>query len=169
MAAAITFELRNRGDKTTLWADGSPLEPSGLHGHDVDPYVSIVAAHRPVRMILVATQQRLAEGHPIVMLGRDIGTVVLPNVPVKIYLTATADVRTDRRRRERAARGSTADQESLLREMGARDRLDETREVSPLRPADDAFIVDTSDMTIPQTVKYVMREKVKPELESLRA
>jgi len=115
--------------------------------------VSAVSAVPAVRERLVALQRELASGADnVVVEGRDIGTVVLPDADVKIFLTASAETRARRRNDQNVAAGLAGDYETVLADVRRRDHLDSTRPVSPLRPAEDALIVDTSDMTENQVV-----------------
>lgn len=123
-----------------------------LHSIEVDDAVSAVAAVGRVREIMVAEQRRLAGEGEIVMVGRDIGTVVLPDAPLKIYLTATARTRAIRRHKDFIAEGTEVELEVILRSMEQRDLVDSSRENSPLKPADDAVVVDTDDLTFDQVV-----------------
>lgn len=126
-----------------------------LQSESVTAIVSTVAAHPEVRTAMVEAQRRVAEGRSVVMAGRDIGTVVLPNAPVKIYLTASVDARVERRREQLARAGIEVDTQRLRDEIEARDRLDSTRAVSPLEPAADAHRLDSSDMPVERVVDAV--------------
>lgn len=124
-----------------------------IRGDAVTRAVSAVSAVPEVRQRLVTLQRELASGtDSVVVEGRDIGTVVLPDADVKIFLTATAETRARRRNDQNVATGLGDDYETVLADVRRRDHLDSTRAVSPLRPAEDALIVDTSDMTQAQVV-----------------
>ena len=123
-----------------------------LHSIEVDDTVSSVAAVGRVREIMVTEQRRLAGEGGIVMVGRDIGSVVLPDAPLKIYLTATARTRAIRRHRDFINQGSEVEFEVILKSMEQRDLVDSSREISPLKPADDALIVDTDELLFDQVV-----------------
>jgi cytidylate kinase len=124
-----------------------------IRGDAVTRAVSAVSAVPAVRERLVALQRELASGaDSVVVEGRDIGTVVLPDADVKIFLTATAETRARRRNDQNVAVGLPDDYETVLADVRRRDHLDSTRPVSPLRPAEDALIVDTSDMTQDEVV-----------------
>ena len=110
--------------------------------------VSLVARVPGVRRSLVAQQRRMAAAGPLVMAGRDIGTVVLPDAPVKVYLNASAPVRARRRRGDMESGGSEADERQVLEGLIRRDKIDSGRADSPLRPAEDATIIDTDDLRI---------------------
>jgi len=118
--------------------------------------VSFVARQKEVRAALVTAQRKLADQGGIVMDGRDIGTVVLPNAELKVFLTATVEERAARRHRENIARGMDSDITVLQEEIALRDKRDSEREVSPLRQADDALYLDTTEMTIDQVVVRLM-------------
>jgi cytidylate kinase len=109
-----------------------------------------------VRQALSEQQRRIGLRGKVVMVGRDIGTVVLPEADLKIYLDASAEERAKRRFDEIIARGEKADYDEILRKVVARDHIDSTRAVAPLRPADDAVIIDSDKMTAEQVVAQVM-------------
>ncbi|MBJ7290159.1 (d)CMP kinase [Williamsia sp.] len=114
--------------------------------------VSAVSAVKAVREKMVALQRELVAGEFAVVEGRDIGTVVFPDATLKIYLTATAEARAQRRHDQNLAQGRTSDLAQVLADVQRRDHLDSTREHSPLRPADDAVQVDTSNLDIDQVI-----------------
>lgn len=114
----------------------------------VSAAVSEVSAHAEVREVLVAEQRRIAADHDVVMEGRDIGTVVFPDAPVKIFLLASSEVRAERRRRELIATGEHVDAGETLAAINARDASDSGRAVAPLRAAADAVTLDSSGLTI---------------------
>lgn len=118
--------------------------------------VSFVARQKEVRAALVTAQRKLAERGGIVMDGRDIGTVVLPDAELKVFLTATVEERAARRHRENIARGMDSDITILQEEIALRDKRDSEREVSPLRQAVDALYLDTTEMTIDEVVVRLM-------------
>jgi CMP/dCMP kinase len=128
-----------------------------IRGDEVTRAVSAVSAVPQVRSRLVALQRELASGTDrVVVEGRDIGTVVLPDADVKIFLTASAETRARRRNEQNIAAGLPGDYETVLADVIRRDHLDSTRAVSPLRPAEDAIIVDTSDMTQDGVVAHLL-------------
>ncbi|HXO52170.1 MAG TPA: (d)CMP kinase [Mycobacterium sp.] len=128
-----------------------------IRGDEVTRAVSAVSAVPAVRTRLVQLQRELAAGQgSIVVEGRDIGTVVLPDADVKIFLTASAEERALRRNDQNIASGLGDDYEAVLADVKRRDHLDSTRAVSPLRAADDALVVDTSDMSEPQVVAHLL-------------
>ncbi|MEE3014009.1 MAG: (d)CMP kinase [Chloroflexota bacterium] len=131
-----------------------------LREPSVDSNVSGVAKVSAVREELVAQQKAVARASKIVMIGRDIGTVVLPNADLKIYLNASAEVRAKRRWQEMRNRGENRDLNSILDETLARDQIDSEREDSPLRPAKDAWELDTDGLDIQQVVHQII-DRVK--------
>ena len=113
--------------------------------------------------MLLDMQRNVAKEHNVIMDGRDIGTVVLPNADVKIFLTASAEVRAKRRTDELLAKGQQADYAQTLKDIQQRDYQDTHRPIAPLKQAEDAVLLDTSDMNIPQVVEAmqkIIREKI---------
>lgn len=128
-----------------------------IRGGDVTEAVSAVSAVPTVRQRLVQLQRELAAGEgSVVVEGRDVGTVVLPGADVKFFLTASAETRACRRNDQNIATGLGDDYEAVLADVRRRDHLDSTRAVSPLRAADDAIVVDTSDMTEAEVVSHLV-------------
>ena len=123
---------------------------------DVSIGASNVAVIPAVRLKLVDLQRKLAEKTSVIMDGRDIGTYVLPDAEVKIYLTATSDVRAKRRLLEMQKKGMEAEFETVKRDIEYRDKNDSEREFAPLRQAEDAVLVDSSDMTIEQVINRII-------------
>ena len=126
-----------------------------LESNEVNRIVSQVAAIPGVRALMVERQREIAAAGPVVMAGRDIGTVVLPEAPVKVYLTASRDARVERRLAELSERGTAIEAGELRTQMGERDRLDESRTVAPLRAAPDATIIDSSRLSVEQVVERI--------------
>lgn len=138
-----------------------------LNGEDVTneifyPEISnitpIVSAYREVREVMVEKQKALALGKRVIMEGRDITTVVLPDADLKIFLTADIDIRTQRRLSQLSEKGSDITFDTVKKDIAERDARDSQREVSPLQESEDAFIVDTSHDTIDETVEKVILE-----------
>lgn len=129
-----------------------------IRTEEVSKAASAVSVYQPVRERLVALQQQLGAEHDVVMDGRDIGTVVLPQAECKIFLTASAAVRAHRRFLELNARGETADEAQILKDIEARDEQDSNRAISPLKQAEDAVLVDTSDMTIEEATDAILAQ-----------
>jgi CMP/dCMP kinase len=128
-----------------------------IRGHDVDRVVSQVARVPGVRDAMLEQQRALAQRGRIVMVGRDIGTVVLPDAERKVFLTASAAERARRREEELAARGERRSRQELLAEILRRDELDSKRTVAPLRPADDANIVETDGLSVREALDRVLQ------------
>ncbi len=130
---------------------------SEIRGDEVTRAVSAVSSVPAVRSRLVDMQRQLAEGPGnVVVEGRDIGTVVLPDAPVKIFLTASAETRARRRNDQNVASGMPDDYVGVLADVQRRDHLDSTRAVSPLRAASDAVVVDTGNMTEAEVIAHLM-------------
>ncbi|MBV8966801.1 MAG: (d)CMP kinase [Mycobacteriaceae bacterium] len=128
-----------------------------IRGDEVTRAVSAVSAVPAVRERLVQLQRELAAGEgSVVVEGRDIGTVVLPDADVKFFLTASAETRARRRNDQNISTGLGDNFDAVLADVQRRDRLDSTRAVSPLRPADDAIIIDTSEMTEAEVVRHLV-------------
>ena len=119
-----------------------------IHSPEVDAQVSIVSAYPKVRTALSGQQRRIGLQGKVVMAGRDIGTVILPEADLKIYLDASLDVRARRRYNEQLQRGESVDFESILSMLSERDRIDSTREVAPLKIAEDAVVIDSDELRI---------------------
>ena len=131
---------------------------------DISQKASLVSAHAVVRDMLLDMQRDVAKKHNVIMDGRDIGTVVLPRATVKIFLTASAEVRAQRRCDEMLAKGQKANLTQVLKEIQQRDHQDMTRAIAPLKQAKDAVKVDTSDLDIDGVVaaiKAIIAQKVK--------
>lgn len=124
---------------------------------DVDRHVSTVAAYRGVRRAMTEQQRRIGLRGKVVMVGRDIGTVVLPEANLKIYLDASARERAHRRHMENKALGSDLDYDDILETVRERDRIDSTRDVAPLRTAADAVVIDSDEMSADEVFEQVRR------------
>lgn len=135
-------------DEDVTWAIRKP---------EVDANVSQVSKYAGVRHELVQRQRAMAARGSIVMVGRDIGTVVLPDAPLKLYMTATAAERAQRRWQDRRAQGYDADFDAILADVERRDRIDSNRQHSPLRPAGDALLIDTTGYSIADVFAQVLK------------
>ena len=134
-----------------------------IRTQDISQKASLISAHAVVREMLLDMQREIAREYDVIMDGRDIGTVVLPKATVKIFLTASAEVRAQRRTDELIAKGQKANYPQILKEIQQRDYQDTHREIAPLKMCRDSVKVDTSDMTIDEVVeaiKAIVREKV---------
>ncbi|MDT2810845.1 (d)CMP kinase [Enterococcus asini] len=148
----ITFSQTTGGQ--AVFCDGEEVTQA-IRNNEVTHNVSEVSAHEEVRKRLVAQQQKIAEAGGVVMDGRDIGTQVLPNAEVKIFLVASVDERAERRYKENIAKGIATDLATLKEEIKQRDYLDSHREVSPLKQAADATLIDTTGMSIQDVVAAI--------------
>jgi len=123
---------------------------------EVDANVSVVSAYAGVRKALSAQQRRIGQRGRVVMVGRDIGTVVLPDADLKVYLDASAEERARRRYDEIIARGETADYDEILSKVIERDRIDSTRDVAPLKIAEDAVVVDSDHLNADEVFQKIL-------------
>jgi cytidylate kinase len=143
------------GRDCTVLLDGEDITLQ-LRSPEVDAGVSIPSAYAGVRKALTLQQRRIAERGRVVMVGRDIGTVVLPHADLKIYLDASAEARARRRWLEYQARGRSDSYEDILAAMRRRDEIDSQRAVAPLRPAEDAIVLDTTQMDVEVVLQAVL-------------
>ena len=150
------------GRAYTVLLDGDDVTWA-IRAPDIDRSVSQVARVPGVREALVEQQRALASRGRLVMVGRDIGTVVLPNADRKVFLTASASERAKRREDELRARGQVRPRQELLQEILRRDRLDSEREVAPLRAAEDAIIVHTDGFSVGEALDRVLAVVTRPE------
>lgn len=129
---------------------------SQIRENHVSKAASDISAHPSVRIKLVELQREFAKTHDVVLDGRDIGTFVLPDTPYKFYLTASAEVRAERRVKDLAERGQTVDFKTVLDEIKQRDYNDSHRQFAPLRQADDAVFIDSSEMSIDEVKDFIL-------------
>ena len=153
----ITFKFNAETGRPDTYLNGELVEKE-IRSLEVSSHVSPIAAVPFVRTAMVAQQQRMGESKGIVMDGRDIGTTVFPQAELKIFVTASAEVRAQRRYDELQAKGMPADYADILKNVEERDYIDSHREVSPLRKADDAIELDNSHMTIPEQKAWLMEK-----------
>lgn len=159
----ITVTLTYKGGNQLVLLNGEDV--SGLiRTPEIAKYASAVSAIPAVRAFLLDTQRSIAANHSVVMDGRDIGTVILPNAQVKIFLKANDEERAQRRFAELAAKGDTTSYEAVLAGMRGRDKQDSTRAVAPAVPAPDAIHIDNTDMTPEETLA-----KISPLIEAALA
>ena len=179
MYRALTLEVLNRkiseknetevvkvAKETSIQlVSGSDGPRTLLNGKDVSAkirmpeitrIISTISAFKEVRQIMKLKQRELAQNRGVVMDGRDIGTEVLPDADIKIFMVASTDKRTDRRVKELQEKRVPVDRESIKAEIIRRDLIDSTRDVAPLKPAEDAIIIDTSNLTIADQVQKVI-------------
>jgi CMP/dCMP kinase len=157
VAADVPLSVGHDPDQERACLGGEDVSAE-IRGDEVTRAVSLVAAVPAVRRRLVGLQRELAAGvGSVVVEGRDIGTVVLPDADVKFFLTASAETRAKRRNDQNVASGLGDDYRAVLAEVQRRDHLDSTRAVSPLRAAQDALVVDTSDMTESEVIEHLLK------------
>ncbi len=155
--ARICDSIRLEFRGLRLFMDGRDVSEA-IRTPLMDQLSSAVSARPSVRKAMIGLQRRTAEGGGVVMEGRDIGTVVLPNAEAKFFLTADPRVRGVRRYRERIEKGESADLATVVTEIEKRDKSDSERELSPLKPADDAIIIDTTDLSIREVVEEIRKK-----------
>ena len=151
----ISFRLNGETGRPDTYLNGELVERD-IRTIEVSKHVSPVAALPFVRTAMVAQQQEMGRDKGIVMDGRDIGTTVFPEAELKVFVTASAEVRAQRRFDELAQKGMPADFDEILRNVEERDYIDTHREVSPLRKADDALLLDNSHMTIAEQRQWLL-------------
>lgn len=144
-------------ESNQVWVGEHQLGPE-LRDARVERQVSLVSRMPQVRRVLVQQQRTLAKEGNIVMVGRDIGTVVLPNADVKVYLSASPEARAHRRLKDLVDQGQDVDFQQVLGETIQRDDMDSNRADSPLRPAEDALTLDTGELTIDQVVEQILAQ-----------
>lgn len=138
-----------------IYLNGKDIS-SRLRNEEVGNMASVTSAIPEVRKKLLELQQNLAKTQNVIMDGRDIGTCVLPHADVKVYLTASVETRAKRRYQELQEKGEDCNLEEIAHDIEERDRRDMTREIAPLKQAEDAVLVDSSDMTIAEVVKTIV-------------
>lgn len=153
----ISFRYNAETGRPDTYLNGEKVEKE-IRSMEVADKVSLVAALGFVRRSMVAKQQEMGKAKGIVMDGRDIGTVVFPNAELKVFVTASPEVRARRRLEELQAKGEQTTYEEVLANVKKRDYIDSTREESPLRQAPDALVLDNSNMTIPEQKQW-LRDK----------
>jgi hypothetical protein len=156
----ISFQLNKTTGRPDTYLNGENVE-NDIRTMEVSSHVSPIATLAFVREALVAQQQRMGAEKGIVMDGRDIGTVVFPKAELKIFVTASAEVRAQRRYDELKAKGMDADYADILKNVEERDYIDSHRATSPLRKADDAIELDNSNLTIAEQKKWLYEQYLK--------
>ena len=159
----ITFKLNKRAERPDTYLNNELVE-NDIRTLEVSNHVSQIAAVPFVREAMVAQQQRMGKDKGVVMDGRDIGTTVFPEAELKVFVTASAEVRAQRRYDELKEKGMPADFNDILKNVQERDYIDSHREVSPLRKAPDAIELDNSHMTIAEQSAWLM-EQVEQKIE----
>ncbi|MBQ8453916.1 MAG: (d)CMP kinase [Bacteroidaceae bacterium] len=153
----ITFRLNEETGRPDTYLNGICVEKE-IRTMEVSKYVSPIATLGFVREAMVDLQRLMGEAKGVVMDGRDIGTVVFPDAELKVFVTASADVRAQRRYDELTAKGETCSLEEIRANVIERDRIDSTRAISPLRQAEDAIVLDNSNMTIPEQKAWLLEQ-----------
>ena len=151
----ISFRFNEQTGRPDTYLNGELVEQE-IRSLEVSNHVSPIATLGFVREAMVAQQQLMGQGGGVVMDGRDIGTVVFPNAELKVFVTASAEVRAQRRYDELKQKGMAADYADILKNVQERDYIDSHREVSPLRQADDAILLDNSHMTIAEQNEWLL-------------
>lgn len=152
----IRLDIRLQDGAQHVYLNGEDVS-AAIRAEQIGMAASAVSAHGPVRAFLLETQRSLAAGQNVLMDGRDIGTVVLPNATVKIFLTASAEARARRRCKELQEKGQPADYATVLADIRQRDEQDTHRAIAPLRQAADAIRIDTSEIDFEQSVALLKR------------
>lgn len=152
---SIAKPTKNDGRQYTVTVDGEDATWE-IRSPEVDNHVSVVSAHPGVRRILSARQREIGKRGQVVMVGRDIGTVVLPDADLKIYLDASPETRAKRRLLQIQSRGQEGNYEEILEDMRRRDKIDSQRKAAPLQPASDAIILNTDPLTAEGVMAQVM-------------
>lgn len=156
LAQTMIIEFKPEASVNRVFVDGVEVTDA-IRSAEVTANVSRVAAIGDVREAMVAQQRRMGESGGVLMDGRDIGTVVFPNAQLKIFLTASVEERALRRYKELVAKGQDVDLAQLKKDIASRDKQDSERAISPLRQAEDALLLDTSDMNIEQVTAKIMQ------------
>ena len=156
----ISLRLNPETQRPDTYLNGECVERE-IRTMEVSRHVSLIAALPFVRSAMVEMQREMGKEKGVVMDGRDIGTVVFPHAELKIFVTASAEVRAQRRYDELTAKGEKCNYEEILENVKERDHIDSTRETSPLRQAEDAIVLDNTHMTIPEQENWLMEEYKK--------
>ena len=158
----ISISIEYKDGAQHIFLDGTDVSTE-IRQEEVGKNASVVAKNQAVRNRLLALQRQMAEKQDVIMDGRDIGTVVLPDAQVKIYLTASSSVRAERRYKELVEKGESCNLKKIEEDIIARDEQDMNREIAPLKQAEDAVLVDSSYMTIEEVVDKIIEivEKVQ--------
>lgn len=161
LSRKMVIEFKPEANVNRVFVDGQEVT-SAIRSAEVTANVSRVAAIGPVREAMVEQQRRMGDVGGVLMDGRDIGTVVFPKAQLKVFLTASVEERALRRYKELVAKGEKVELEQLQKDIAYRDKQDSERAISPLRQAEDAILLDTSDMNIEQVVaklKQLVQER----------
>lgn len=155
LLTGLQVDIRYENGVQKMYLNGADVTGE-IRSPEISAYASYVSAIPEVRAFLMEMQRRLAREHDVIMDGRDIGTVVLPEAGLKIFLTASAEKRAMRRFRELQEKNPAITFEEVLSDMTARDAKDSQRETAPLKAAEDAVLVDTSDLSLEESVELIV-------------
>lgn len=153
----ISFQFNPEKGRPDTYLNGEYVE-NDIRGMEVSSRVSHIAAIPFVREVMVNQQKQMGRDKGVVMDGRDVGTVIFPDAELKLFVTASAEVRAQRRYDELTAKGETVDFNEILKNVQERDYIDTHREVGPLKQADDAIVLDNSNMTIEEQKKWLIQQ-----------
>ena len=156
----INIEIENGEDKDIIILNGEDVSKK-IREADVTKMTSIISAIIPVRQKMTELQRKMTIGKNVIVEGRDIGTVVFPNADLKIYLDASEEVRAERRYKENIEKGMNVTYEEVLEQVRWRDNNDRNKKVGALKKADDAIVIDSSNMTIDEVVNEIKNEILK--------
>ena len=151
----LTFRFNPVSGRGEMCLNGRNVEKE-IRTHEVSRHVSLIARVSEVRDKLVRSQQQMAASGGVVMDGRDIGTVVLPNAEVKFFMTANIEARAQRRHQDLQKRGRSVSLDEVMANLSERDHIDSTRDHGPLKKAEDAIVIDNSDLSIEQQFEHMM-------------
>lgn len=160
LARALPVRFEDIGDDTAIFLENEDVS-TVIRAEEVGELASRVAVLEPVRAALLERQRAFVQAPGLVADGRDMGTVVFPDAPLKVYLTASAEERAERRYKQLKDKGLGANLAALIEDIRARDERDMNREVAPLRPADDALQVDSTSLTVDEVVSGILDEAGK--------
>lgn len=163
----ISIDMKYKDGEQLIFLNGEDVS-SEIRTHIISSYASDVAKIPQVRSFLLDMQREIAAKNNVIMDGRDIGTVVLPNADVKIFLTASAEVRAKRRYNELIERGQNIDFEQILQDIKDRDYQDSHREIAPLKPSCDSIILDTSNLKFEQSLQLLV-STIKENIEQIQS
>lgn len=152
---SVTVSLGYEDGTQKVYLNGEDVS-SEIRQEEIGNMTSAIAVYAPIRKLMISMQRKLAAENNVVMDGRDIGTVVLPNADLKIYLTASARTRAERRYKELVEKGQECDIDAIEADIKDRDYRDMHREIAPLKQADDAELLDSSNMDIDQVVEAII-------------
>lgn len=153
----VRIDQKVINDEVRTYLDGEDVS-SSIRTPEVDKVVSVISAYPFVRQKMVELQRKMAQKGGVVIEGRDIGTVVLPDADLKVFMKASPEERARRRLKELELRGIRADFDKILEEIKKRDEMDSTRDYAPLKIPEDAFILDTTNLSIEEQVNLILKE-----------